>query len=138
MNNNNSSARLVFTNFIFKIMDSRREKKGVGDSPNVIVVSLFKKLIYFLAVLGLLFSICGKAGISRAVMLGLLVVVASLVVEHRLWAHGLKQLWHTDSVVAAHGPQSMDSVFVVHGLSCSAAWRFSWTRDQTCVPCTGK
>ena len=104
MNNNNSSARLVFTNFIFKIMDSRREKKGVGDSPNVIVVSLFKKLIYFLAVLGLLFSICGKAGISRAVMLGLLVVVASLVVEHRLWAHGLKQLWHTDSVVAAHGP----------------------------------
>ena len=76
-------------------MDSRREKKGVGDSPNVIVVSLFKKLIYFLAVLGLLFSICGKAGISRAVMLGLLAAVASPVAERRLqgaWASVVAQL----------------------------------------------
>ena len=88
MNNNNFSACLVFTDFIFKIMDSRRGKKGVDDSPNVIVVSLFKKLIYFLALLGLrcfswIFSICGKSGISLVVMLGLLIVVASLV-EHRL------------------------------------------------------
>ena len=83
MNNNNFSACLVFTDFMFKIMDSRRGKKGVDDSPNVIVVSLFKKLIYFLALLGLrcfswIFSICGKSGISLVVMLGLLIVVASL------------------------------------------------------------
>ena len=38
---------------------------------------------------------------------GLLVVVASLVAEYRLWVFGLQYLQHLGSVV------------VVHGLSCS-------------------
>ena len=53
---------------------------------------LFKKFFYiivFLAVLGLrcctwAFSSCGKRGLLFIVVCGLLIVVASLVVEHRL------------------------------------------------------
>ena len=37
------------------------------------------------------------------VALGHLVVVASLVVEHRLWVHGLQELQHSGTVLAAHG-----------------------------------
>ena len=36
------------------------------------------------------FSSCGEWGYSRVVVLGLLIGVASLAVEHRLWAHGLQ------------------------------------------------
>ena len=34
-------------------------------------------------------------------MLGLLIVVASLVLGHRFWAHGLQQLQHAGSVAVA-------------------------------------
>ena len=52
-----------------------------------------------------------------------LIAVASLVVEHRLQAHGLQQLQHVGSVVAARGPQSTRaSVVVAHGLSCCGSW----------------
>ena len=55
----------------------------------------FKKFIYlFLAVLGLrcctrAFSSCGERGLLFLAARGLLIAVASLVVEHRLYARGL-------------------------------------------------
>ena len=48
-------------------------------------------------------------------------VVASLVVEHRLQAHGLQQLQHLGSAVAARGLQSTGSI--VTALSCLVAPR---------------
>ena len=56
---------------------------------------------------------------SRAISSrGLLVVVASLVVEHRLYSAG--------------------SVIVLHRLKCPAACGILLTRDGTCVPCIGR
>ena len=54
-------------------------------------------------------------GYSLAAVIGLLIVVASLVVEH--------------------GLEHAGSVVVAHGLSCSEA---SWTRDQVGIPCIGR
>ena len=87
---------------------------------------LINYLFLFLAALGLrfctwAFSSCGKRGLLFIVVCGLLMVVASLVVEHGLQVHGLQQLWHGGSVVVACELQSAGSVVVVHGLSCSAA-----------------
>ena len=42
-----------------------------------------------------------------------------LVAEHGLQVRGFQQLWHTGSVAVARGLQSVGSVVVVHGLSCS-------------------
>ena len=62
------------------------------------VICLFLKinlLFLFLAVLGLCccawtFSSCGECGLLFVVVRGLLIAVASLVVEHGLsWVHGL-------------------------------------------------
>ena len=80
----------------------------------------------FLAVLGLCcctcaFSSCGERGLLFVAVRGLLIVVASLVVEHGLQARGLRQLWHMGSVVVARRLQSTGSVVVAHGLSCSEA-----------------
>ena len=85
-------------------------------------------LYIFLAVLGLCccaraFSSCSEQGLLFIVVGGLLIVVASLVVEHGLQAHRLQQLQHTMSVVMACGPQSAwVSVVVVRGLSSCGAW----------------
>ena len=40
-----------------------------------------------------LFSGCSKQGLLFIVVYGLLIVVASVVAEHRLQAHGLQSLW---------------------------------------------
>ena len=85
----------------------------------------------FLAVLGLrcckwAFSSRGELGLLFIAVLGLLIVVASLVAEHGLQAHGLHQLQHTGSVVAARR------------LSCSAALGSSRNRARTRVPCIGR
>ena len=40
------------------------------------------------------FSSCGERGLLFVAVCGLLIAVASLVVEHGLQAHGLQQLWH--------------------------------------------
>ena len=58
-------------------------------------------------------------GLSPAVVNGLLTVVAALVAEHGLQAHGLQRLQHTGS---------------------AASWRVesSRTRDQTRVSCIGR
>ena len=90
----------------------------------------FKKCIYFiylfLAAFGLhccaqAFSSCDEWRLLFVVVCGLLIAVASLVVEHRLQVHGLQYLWHMGSVVVARRLQSTGSVVVAHGLSCSAA-----------------
>ena len=87
----------------------------------------FNRFIYlFLAALGLhccawAFSSCGERGLLFIVVRGLLIVVASLVAEHRLQACRLQQLWHAGSVVVARGLWSAGSAVVVHELSCSAA-----------------
>ena len=74
--------------------------------------------IYLLAALGLCccaqaISSRGERGLLFVVVRGLLIAVASLVVEHRLW--------------------SADSVVVAHGLSCSAACGIF--PDQGSNPC---
>ena len=92
-----------------------------------VVASFFFKLIYlFLAVLGhrcweRAFSSCGERGLLFVAVRGLLIVVASLVVEHGLQARGLQQLWHAGSAAVARGLQNAGSVVVAHVLSCSAA-----------------
>ena len=67
------------------------------------------------------FSSCSKQGLLFIAVHGLLISVASLVVEHGLQMCGLQQLWHAGSVV------------VVHGLSCSAACGIFL--DQGSNPC---
>ena len=98
---------------------------------------IYLKFIYFiylfLAAFGLhccmrAFSSCGKQGLLFVAVHGILIVVASLVAEHRLQA----------SVVVAHGLQSAGSVVVVHGLNCSVACGIFRTRVQTHVPCIGR
>ena len=49
------------------------------------------------------FSSCGDPGLLFAAMRGLLIAVASLIAEHGLQARGIQKLWHTGSVVVAHG-----------------------------------
>ena len=73
-------------------------------------------LFYFLAVLGLLccmqaFSSCGKQGLlsSRDAQTS----------NCGGFCYGAQALGAWASVVAAHGPQRVGSVVVVHGLSCS-------------------
>ena len=53
-------------------------------------------------------SSCGKRGPLLVMVRGPLIVVASLVVEQGLQAHGPQQLWHSGSVVA-HGLRSCGS-----------------------------
>ena len=111
------------------------------QSPRSILIFL-NKFIYFiylfLAVLGLrccarAFSSCGERGLLFVAARGLLIRVASLVVEHGLQACGLQQLWHVGSVVTAQGLQSTGSVVVAHGLSYSAAGGI--LLDQGSNPC---
>ena len=65
------------------------------------------------------FSSCGEPGLLFVVVSGLLVVVAFLVAEHRLWGMRAQQLWC---------------------MGLAAPWHVgsSSTRDQTLVPCIGR
>ena len=77
----------------------------------VLYLGLFFKLIYlfiylFLAVLVLhcclwAFSSCGEWGLLFVAVRRLLIMVASLVAEHRLQTQRFQQLWHEGSVVVA-------------------------------------
>ena len=49
------------------------------------------------------FSSCGELGLLFVMMLSFLIVVASLIAEHRFWVCGLQYLQHTGSAVVAHG-----------------------------------
>ena len=88
-------------------------------------LNLLKLINYlFLAALGLhcctqAFSSCGERGLLFVVVLGLLIVVASLFVEHRLQTSRLQQLWCTGLVA----PRQVGS---------------SQTRARTHVPCIGR
>ena len=65
------------------------------------------------------FSGCSKQGLLFVAVHRLLIAVASLVAEHRLWVRELQQLWHTGLVALWHVESS-------------------WIRDRTHVPCTGR
>ena len=65
------------------------------------------------------FFSCGEWGLLFTAVRGLFIAVASLVVEHRLQAHGLQQLWYTGLVAPRHVGSSR-------------------TRAQTRVPCIGR
>ena len=78
---------------------------------------------------------------SLAVMHRLLVAVASLAAEHwfqGVWTSVAVGLWLKlqGSGVAAHGLQSVGSLVVMHGLSCSMA--SSQTRDGTYARSIGR
>ena len=66
-----------------------------------------------------IFSSCGRQGLLFVAVHRLLIAVASLVAEHRLWVRELQQLWHTGLVALWHVESS-------------------WIRDRTHVPCTGR
>ena len=71
------------------------------------------------------FSSCSEQGLLFVVVCGLLIVAAPLVAEPRLQMHGLQEL---------HRPGAM----VVALVALVKLVEFSWTRDQTCVPCIGR
>ena len=90
------------------------------DKPRYLCVNFLKRFVYFwlcwvsIAVHGLsLVQSCGRY--SLVVVHGLLIAMASFVSEHRLQAHGLQQLCHTDLVA----PRYVGS---------------SWTRAQSVSP----
>ena len=56
-------------------------------------------------------------GLSFTVACRLLIVVASLFVEHGLQAQGIQQLRRSGSAVVVHGIWSLDSAAGLHGLS---------------------
>ena len=75
------------------------------------------------------FFSCSRQRLLLVVVDTLLIVVASLVTEHQLQEHRLQQLWHAGSVIAAHELQSMGSVVVGHGSSCSVATGILWDQE---------
>ena len=96
------------------------KKEGIYPHAYIHVCVHFKLL---LALLGLCcctwaFSICDVQGLLFDTVHGFFIAVASLVVEHRLQALGLQQLWHTSLVAPWHV-------------------KSSWTRDRTYVRCIG-
>ena len=127
--------------------DSQKSKFCENETKNMVTgfsgsprnFFIFYKFIYlFLAVSGLrccvrALSSCGERGLLFVAVRGCLIAAASVVLEHRLQARRLQQLWHTGSVVVSHGLQSAGSVVVAHGLSCSAACGIF--PDQGSNPC---
>ena len=111
---------------------------GIGSRLQIETTLFFKLINLFLAALGLrcclwAFSSCSERGLLFDAVCGLLIAVASPVVEHELQVHGLQQLWHAGSVIVARGLQSAGSVAVAHGLRCSAACGIF--ADQGSNPC---
>ena len=88
---------------------------------------------FFLAVVGLCFctqafSSCSERGLLFLVF-RILVAVASLVVEHRLQAHGLQQLQHVGSIVSAYGFSSAGFSSCGMYFIAPRHVRSSWNRD---------
>ena len=139
-----SAILFLFFNIIVNSIYLKKQFKGMHILNFILVeeVIIRKTLFFFfnlfLAVLGLhccmrVFSSCSKRGLLFLAVRGLLIAVASLVVEHRLQARGLQQLWHVGSVVVVRRLQSAGSVVVAHGLSCSPACGIF--PDQGSNPC---
>ena len=94
-----------------------------------------KKKDLFLTVLGLCcytraFSSCGERGLLSAAAQALLVVAASLIVEHGLWEQGPR--------VVARGSGAQAQYLWCTGLV--ALWHVgsSQIRDRTSVPCVAR
>ena len=69
------------------------------------------------------FSSCDEWGLLFDAMCRLLIVVASLVTEHREHEHGLQQLQHSDSVVVAPVVALRHVIFPDQGLNrCPLHW----------------
>ena len=103
----------------------------------------FLFMYLFLAVLCLCctwaFSSCSEQRRATLVAIhGLLIAMASLVVDHRLQVCRLQSLWHEGSVVADCGLQNEGSTVIHMNLVAAQHVEFSWTRDQTCDPCIGR
>ena len=77
------------------------------------------------------FSSCCERGLLFVAVRGLLIAVASLVMEHGLQAHGLQQLWLAGSRAQAQQLWCTGLVALRHVGS-------SQTRARTRVPCTGR
>ena len=89
-----------------------------------IYVLMYVFMYVCMSVLGLhcctqAFSSCSERGLLFVAVCGLLIAVASLVVEHGLQVHGLQQLWRTGLVALWHVGSSQ-------------------TRAQTRIPCIGR
>lgn len=102
------------------------QRRIIHTTSYVFYIYIFSFIYLFLAGLGFHCSgfslVVASGGFSLTVMLWLLIEVPSLAVEHGSMARGLQELQHVGSVVAAPGLQSLCSVAVAHGLSCSATW----------------
>ena len=118
---------------------------------NSLTFTFFFFFSLFLAALGLrccarAFSSCGKQGLLFVAVRGLLIAVASLVVEHGLQACGLQQLWRVD--FSSCGVWAQQLWLVGSRARAQQLWHTglvalwlvgsSWTRDRTCVPCIGR
>ena len=93
-------------------------------------------ILFILAALGLrccvrASSSCGEQGLLFVAVCGLLIAVASLVVEHGLLTHGPQQLWLAGS--RAQAQQLWHT-----GLAAPRHVGSSRTRAQTHVPCIGR
>ena len=77
--------------------------------------------------LSLLLGIAANWGYSLVVVLGLLIVVVSLVADHRLYmcscGHNFSSCGTVGSVVEVPELRSTGSIVVAHRLSCSSACR---------------
>ena len=101
----------------------------------MLIIRILKIIFNFLAVLGLCccaraFSSCAEWGSSLVEVHGLLIVVASLVAEHGLWAHWLQKQQLAGSGV---GP-----TVVARGLCCSTACGIFLDQGLIHVPCIGR
>ena len=135
--------KLSSKNFLIKIFSYLRDSSTsfpIVQSYLILIFALiffffFFNFIYFLgAALGLCFawtfSSCSEWGLSFIVLCRLLIVVASLGVEHRLQTHGLST-W-------AHRPQSQAQQLWPTNLVAQQHVESSRSRDQTHVPCIGR
>ena len=80
---------------------------------------------------------CDEWRLLFVAVLRLLPSMASLVVEHRLWAHGLLQLQHVGSVVSAPGSRAQAQQLCCVGLVAPRHVESFWTKDPARVRCVG-
>ena len=71
------------------------KQENIGQIVSIILFLKINLFVLFLAALGLCccaraFSSCSKRGLFSVAVRGLLIVVASLVAEHGLWAYRLQ------------------------------------------------
>ena len=120
------------TDFMSRAVSRDRETFVLCCFYNILLFILFLAVLGLCCYLGFSLVVAGR-GYSLVTTWELLIAVASLVIEPRLWVCILQQLLHMGSVVVAPGLQNTGSVFVAQGLSCSAACGIF--PDQGLNPC---